>query len=55
MQEPEKTGRREAVEGAKLAVRAYAREPSEEHAREVDEAWRRVRRIDALVQWRAAG
>jgi hypothetical protein len=48
MQEPETTARQEeALEGAKLAVLAYAREPSEEHAREVDEAWRRVRWIDA--------
>ena len=52
MQEPETTVRQEALEGAKLAVRAYAREPSETHAREVDEAWRRVRWIDALVRWR---
>ena len=54
MQEPEATVRHEALGGAKLAVRAYAREPSEEHARQVDEAWRRVRWIDGLIRWRAA-
>jgi ribosomal protein L32E len=55
MQEPEKTVRHDAMERAKLAVRAYAREPSEKHAREVEEAWRRIRRFDAVVRWRAAG
>jgi hypothetical protein len=54
MHEVERAFRREAMEGAKLAVRAYARDPSAEHAREVAEAWRQVRRMEALAGWRRA-
>jgi hypothetical protein len=43
--------RREALEAAKLAVRAYVREPSKD-ATEVEQAWRRVRQLDSVALWR---
>lgn len=46
------TERREALEAAKLAVRAYVREPSKDHAAEVEEAWHRVRQLDSVALWR---
>jgi hypothetical protein len=46
--------RRRALEEAKQAVRAYAREPSRANADAVEIAWRRVRQLDSLAQWRQA-
>lgn len=47
--------RREAWLAAKLAVRRYAREPSEANAGEVRSAWRRVRRSIAETTGGRAG
>jgi hypothetical protein len=44
--------RRDALQAAKAAVRAYARDPSNAHAIEVDVAWRRVRALDRVTPWR---
>ncbi len=38
---------------AKLAVRAYARNPSERNATEVQQAWRRIRQSESLAIWKA--
>lgn len=43
--------RREALMAAKLAVRAYARDPSAANALGVALAWRRVRQIDSIARW----
>jgi hypothetical protein len=37
---------------AKLAVRAYARDPSSSNAAEVEVAWERVRRLQSVADWR---
>ena len=37
---------------AKLAVRAYARDPSEQNAAKVGLAWRRIRQSESLTGWR---
>ena len=37
---------------AKLAVRAYARDPSEQNAAKVGLAWRRIRQTESLTVWR---
>jgi hypothetical protein len=47
--------RRQALQEAKQAVRAYAREPSQANADAVEMAWRKVRQLDSLAQWRRAG
>jgi hypothetical protein len=47
--------RRQALQEAKQAVRAYAREPSQANAEAVEMAWRKVRQLDSLAQWRRAG
>lgn len=54
MRHSEETARQKAVRCAKLAIRAYATEPSVEHAQAVEKAWRRIRQIDALTRWREA-
>ena len=46
--------RRQAVQEAKQAVRAYAREPSRANADAVELAWRKVRQLDSLAEWRQA-
>ena len=46
--------RREVLNAAKAAVRAYARDPSKANAIEVDVAWRRVRAVDGVAAWRKA-
>jgi hypothetical protein len=43
---------REAMAAAKLAVRAYARDPSSGNAAEVEVAWQRVRRLQRVAEWR---
>ena len=43
---------REAMAAAKLAVRAYARDPSSSNAAEVELAWHRVRRLRSVAEWR---
>jgi hypothetical protein len=47
--------RRQALQEAKQAVRAYAREPSPANADAVEMAWRKVRQLDSLAQWREVG
>jgi hypothetical protein len=47
--------RRQAVQEAKQAVRAYAREPSRTNADAVERAWRKVRQLDSLAEWRWGG
>ena len=37
---------------AKLAVRAYARDPSERNAAEVQQAWQRIRQFESLAIWK---
>jgi hypothetical protein len=37
---------------AKLAVRAYARDPSSSNAAEVELAWQRVRRLESVADRR---
>jgi hypothetical protein len=46
--------RKEALQDAKLAVRAYARDPSPENEAGVEAAFRRVRRLDGVARWRRA-
>jgi hypothetical protein len=46
--------RRDVLNTAKAAVRAYARDPSKANAIEVDVAWRRVRALDGVATWRKA-
>lgn len=46
--------RRDVLNAAKAAVRAYARDPSKANAIEVDVAWRRVRALDNVADWRKA-
>ncbi len=43
---------RELWAAAKLAVRAYARDPSEQNAANVGMAWRRIRQTESLTVWR---
>jgi hypothetical protein len=46
------SARRDVLNAAKAAVRAYARDPSKTNAIEVDVAWRRVRALDNVAAWR---
>jgi hypothetical protein len=55
MQVRRESERRQALREAKQAVRAYARDPSRGNADAVDMAWRRVRQLDSLAEWRQAG
>jgi hypothetical protein len=50
-----KSERRQALQKAKQAVRAYAREPSWANADAVEMAWRKVRQLDSVAQWREVG
>ena len=52
MEARKKPERRQAVQEAKQAVRAYAREPSRANADAVELAWRKVRQHDSVAQWR---
>ncbi len=42
----------EALTAAKVAVRAYAKDPTAGNAADVEAAWRAIRKIDALSSWR---
>jgi hypothetical protein len=55
MQAGRKPEQRQAFQEAKQAVRAYARDPSQVNADAVEVAWRRVRQLDGLAEWRQAG
>ena len=37
---------------AKLAVRAYAKDPSARNAAEVQQAWQRIRQSESLAIWK---
>jgi hypothetical protein len=43
---------REFMAAAKLAVRAYVRDPSSSNATGVEVAWQRVRRLKSVAAWR---
>lgn len=44
--------RLEALAAAKLAVRAYAKDPTAGNASRVETAWQLLRRLDAVAVWR---
>jgi hypothetical protein len=46
--------RAEALQAVKLAVRAYARDPSSKNEAGVEEALRRARRLDSVERWRGS-
>jgi hypothetical protein len=52
MQPTKRPERRQALQEAKLAVRAYARDPSQANADAVEVAWRTVRQLDSIAKWR---
>ncbi len=54
MHEIENGDRKDAFQAAKLAVRAYARDPSPENEAAVAEAFRRIRRLNGVARWRKA-
>ena len=54
MHDIETSDRTEALQAARLAVRAYARDPSPENEAGVAEAFRRVRRLNGVARWRKA-
>jgi hypothetical protein len=51
MHDIEKTDRKAALQAAKIAVRAYARDPSPENEAGVAEAFKRVQRLDGVARW----
>jgi hypothetical protein len=53
MQDLASNDRAEALQAAKLAVRAYARDPSSKNEADV-EALRRVRRLESVARWRGS-
>ena len=44
--------RKQAWKQARAAVRAYSRDPSENNAITVENAWREIRRMDSVSFWR---
>lgn len=46
------TDRKKALDGAKLALKAYAKEPSETNAARVRSAWEAVSDLQATPIWR---
>jgi hypothetical protein len=54
MQDLASNVRAEARQAAKLAVRAYARDPSSKNEAGVEEALRRVRRLDSVLRCRSS-
>lgn len=44
--------RKYAWANVKSAVRSYAKDPTDQHARQVEAAWREVRRTDSASRWR---
>jgi hypothetical protein len=52
MQAGTRSERRQALQEARKAVRAYGRDPSWANADAVEMAWRRVRQLDSLAKWR---
>jgi hypothetical protein len=55
MQATDRPERQRALQEAKQAVRAYARDPPRgPNADAVDMAWRKVRQLNSLAEWRRA-
>ena len=54
MRDIENGNRKDAFQAAKLAVRAYARDPSPANEAAVAEAFRRIRRLNGVARWRKA-
>jgi hypothetical protein len=54
MRDMDNGDRKDAFQAAKLAVRAYARDPSPENEAAVAEAFRRIRRLNGVARWRKA-
>jgi hypothetical protein len=54
MQDLARKERAGAFQAAKLAVRAYARDPSSKNEAGVEEALRRARRLDSVARWRGS-
>ena len=54
LREMENRDRKDAFQAAKLAIRAYARDPSPENEAAVAEAFRRIRRLNGVDRWRKA-
>jgi hypothetical protein len=46
--------RAEALQAPKLAVRAYARDPSAKTEADVEEVLRQVRWLDSVARWRGS-
>ena len=44
--------RKHAFSNVKSAVRSYAKDPTAKHAKQVEDAWREIRRMDGLSHWR---
>jgi hypothetical protein len=36
----------------KSAIRAYAKDPTDQHAQRVEDAWREIRRTETVSHWR---
>jgi hypothetical protein len=36
----------------KSAIRSYAKDPTDQHAQQVEAAWREIRRTESLSHWR---
>jgi hypothetical protein len=54
MQDLASNDRAEALVAAKLAARAYARDPSAKNEAGLEEALRRVRRLESVARWRGS-
>jgi hypothetical protein len=54
MQDFASNDRAEALQAAKMAVRAYARDPLSKNEAGVEEALRRIRRFDSVARWRGS-
>ncbi len=44
--------RKYAWRNVKSAIRSYAKDPTSQHAREVEEAWKEIRRMETVSHWR---
>jgi hypothetical protein len=44
--------RKYAWSNIKSAIRSYAKDPTAQHARKVEEAWMEIRRMETVSNWR---
>lgn len=44
--------RKYAWSNVKSAIRSYAKNPTGQHAMQVEEAWKEIRRTDSVSNWR---